>query len=226
MIAIFHAVAQEVSGLRFRLARAGVEHCGVRLVQTGIGPAAATAAAEGLLQEERPEAAIAAGFAGALDPGLRVGDLVHDAARSTFDLPAGVRCHRGRIVSVPDPVESPSAKAALQRETDALAVDMESEALGEVCRRARVPLLVLRAISDAAADALPIPFAVSWDRAAQRPRTGATLRWLVRHPARLPSVLRFAAGLRCASHRLADGILQCLEAEAMRKLAADPPRHA
>jgi adenosylhomocysteine nucleosidase len=224
MIAIFHAVAQEAGALRFRLRQAG--RGGVRLVQTGIGGAAAAAAAERFFREAHPAAAFSAGFAGGLDPALRVGDLVHDPSLSTLHLPEDLPCRTGRIVSVERPIETPGEKAALWRAADALAVDMESKALAAACQRAEVPLLVLRAISDCAADALPLPFEASWDAAAQRPRPGATVRWLLAHPGRIPALLRFMAGMRAASHRLADGIEKCLDGETMRRLAAAPARRA
>ena len=55
---------------------------GFRIVHTGIGSEAATARVNEELNRQRPAAVISAGFAGGLDPGLKVADLVADSTRS------------------------------------------------------------------------------------------------------------------------------------------------
>src|SRR5581483_6399677 len=56
--------------------------------------------------------------------------------------------HRGRILSLPRLVGSCQEKHSLGRQHDALAVDMESAAIADLCRRHEVPFGCVRAISD------------------------------------------------------------------------------
>src|SRR5881397_154728 len=138
------------------------------VVQTGIGPARAAAAAP-------PAGAfLACGCAGALVDWLVAGDLV--AAESVVALGAdgrpderlpgvgaglaawaagrGFRVHAGALVASPVVLGTAAAKAALGA-TGALAVEMESGALAAAARARGVPFAALRAVLDAAGEALP-----------------------------------------------------------------------
>lgn len=134
------------------------------------------------------------GIAGALAPGLRPGDwVVADdgtdpgwAARLATLLP-GAR--HGPILGVEAMVAEAAGKAALHRETGALAVDMESHVAARVARRHDLPFAAARAISDAADRTLP-PAA----RVGMRPDGGmdlpAVLRALARDPRQIPALIR------------------------------------
>ena len=112
------------------------------------------------------------GVAGGLDPALGAGDLV--LARSvramggqTFatDAPWRERLEAALDGLVPVVVAdvagsdrmlaAPAEKAALRHATGAATVDMESHGVAQAASEAGVPFLVLRAISDGAADAIP-----------------------------------------------------------------------
>ena len=94
---------------------------------------------------------IVAGLGGALDPKLRVGDLVLDTPipRLSNHLP----WHVGAIHSSADVVSTTEAKASLFRQTAALAVEMEHAAVQRSLGQ-EVRLIGLRAISDPADMAL------------------------------------------------------------------------
>jgi hypothetical protein len=79
-----------------------------------------------------------------------------------------------------------------------------------------MPLLSLRAISDAADQAFPAPGAILFDQARQRPRYVALPLWLLTHPHRIPAFVRFVRGLSPAQERLASAI--------ERLLAGLPPK--
>ena len=96
-----------------RSPRGGVETLTGRLggievivAHTGIGPEAAGRTARALLAGGPLWMMLGAGFAGALDPKLQIGDVVLDERRGTGAAPS-------RIVSRPRPVESVAEKAAL-----------------------------------------------------------------------------------------------------------------
>ncbi len=112
------------------------------------------------------------GVAGGLDPALRAGDLVlarsvcatdgrtfatDEAWRERLEaaldglVPVAIADFAGSERMIATPVE----KAALRQATGAAAVDMESHGVALAANEARVPFLVLRAIADSAADAIP-----------------------------------------------------------------------
>lgn len=176
----------------------------VLVLHTGIGAEVAASAAEAALAQYQPSHWIAAGFAGGLDPGLQAGDTLTHRPDS-----AGT----GRIISRSSPVETVEAKAALFRETGAAAVDMETEAFIAVSRMVGVPLLVVRAISDSAAEPLPLPFAVWFDVRRQRPRPLRLLAHLATHPSRIAPFARFVRALPRVAEALAAAVVAAVSTE-------------
>jgi adenosylhomocysteine nucleosidase len=61
----------------------------------------------------------------------------------------------GDLLTMPSALESPAAKRAAAAATNAVAVDMESAAVGAEAARARVPFVAMRVIVDGLDDALP-----------------------------------------------------------------------
>ncbi len=185
----------------------------VLVAHTGMGLESAAAKTEALLAEARPERLLSGGFAGALDPRLRLGDVLAATNFSAPELltPLGDSIHRGVLVSRPRPLELVEEKSALFRETGALAVDMETAAIAAACARAGVPLLSLRAISDRADQALPAPLAEWFDLARQRPRPRRLLMYLWRRPAAIAPFVRFVRGLPVARKALTAAMIACVE---------------
>lgn len=134
MTGVLFALEREAAPFR-RLARGRAD---VVVRVSGVGRVAARAAAAMLIDVLRPTRVIAAGFCGALDPALAIGDIVVSP----------------RIVSVDRIVATPAEKAALRAATGADAVDMESAAVEEVCRDRGVGFVGVRAVSDSATAAL------------------------------------------------------------------------
>ncbi len=200
------------AALRIRGGRIGGRD--IRVVHLGIGAAAAAEAMGRVMADARPEAVICAGFAGGLDPRLRVGDVV---IAENFTAPellarAPLRAVRGKLVTHPAAVETPEAKAALARESGAIAVDMETAIVAELYRAAGLPLLAVRAISDSASEALPVPFEEWFDLERQRPRVWRLLRFLAAHPAQIRPFARFVRGLSPARRALGEYLVALLEA--------------
>lgn len=206
MIAVTFALPQESSDFihelhhsgpagEFLLGNLGVEE--VVVAHTGIGRAAAEKTVRALLAAHRPRMLIAAGFAGALDPQLGVGDIVERD-----------------LVTRDEPAETPEAKAQLARETGARAVDMETSAIAAVCAEKSVPLHIVRAISDTAHAPLPIPFAESYDLAAQRPRPLAVIRYVIDRPRTAIALGLFLRDLARARAALTARLLELCEVPA------------
>lgn len=179
----------------------------VRILHTGIGESSATDSLRKALQGDRPTAVLSTGFAGALDPSLQVGDLIADTISSP-DLLRGLApsIRRGLIHTTTHPVDTPALKANLHAETSAHAVDMETRAIAAECARAAIPLLVLRAISDAATDPLPVPLDIAWNLQRQTPRPFRLATYLALHPGQIVPFLTFLQNTNTASKGLAIAI--------------------
>lgn len=135
------------------------------MLETGVGATAMETALRWCLSAPRfggmpyrPRQLISAGFSGALQPGLRVGD--HVCATEVVDTHgnswqalrpsalAGCDIAAGRLLAAPELVGDPQEKQRLGRQYDALAVDMESAIAARVCQEYQVPFACLRVISD------------------------------------------------------------------------------
>jgi nucleoside phosphorylase len=136
------------------------------LVRCGIGPDRAAAAIRAL--DVRPSAILSVGTAGGLVPDLRMGDLVVSSETVYGHEPERIMkwpehlvdavsraCHRedcrhkiARVVTVRDAVFPRDDRQRLHQVTGAVAVDMESHALGLEASRLGVPFAALRVISD------------------------------------------------------------------------------
>jgi adenosylhomocysteine nucleosidase len=165
---------------RFAGAPCQAHFCGptwltVLVAQTGVGPQPTATALDWLLDRPqlgnvpyRPRVVLSAGFAGALQPGLLVGDLVlatevvDETGRvwpSTWPVgPLPGRwdppLRRGRVLTTARIIGDPTQKRALGQKHEALAVDLESATVAERCSRAGVPFGCVRVVSDAVDTAL------------------------------------------------------------------------
>jgi len=152
-----------------------------------------------------------AGLAGGLDPRLKVGDLVMEVPNGVnWKVPnVGVLAEAayGPIHCAANVVSTVEAKAALFRSTNALAVEMEGNAVRALAARVGVPLLHLRCISDAADDKIdPELLGVVDNIGRLRPLRLA--RYLVRHPGRIPALRRLGDVSGTAADRLGSAILE------------------
>lgn len=136
---------KEHDGRRFRFFEDGemVVVCG------GIGATAARRAAEAVIAIFDPQIVCSAGFAGALDRSLRVGDVIRprtvinagDASKAIIEGGEGV------LVSF-EAVASPEQKSKLRESFPAQAVDMEAAAVACSAGARGREFAVIKAISD------------------------------------------------------------------------------
>jgi hypothetical protein len=134
---------------------------------------------------------LSSGIAGAVDPGLKAGDVVIGGSDG---LVAALRkilpdARVGTVVGSDAIVATVADKRALYERTGALAVDMESHIAARVAARHGVPFAALRVISDAADEALP-PAALVGMRADGRMALGPVVASLARRPGQLPALIR------------------------------------
>lgn len=158
-IAIVAALEREVRPLVKQWRASEREHAGrsfrffekddAVLVCGGIGVEAARRAAEAVIALYSPAVVYSAGFAGALDPGLKVGDVVHPARVINAGDGSSVSLSEGKGVLVSfASVASPEQKAKLRESFGAQAVDMEASAVACAAEARGVDFAVVKAISD------------------------------------------------------------------------------
>lgn len=151
MLGIVFALRREVRRLK----------PGAAVVVGGPGRLNAARAAERLAARGPLSGLISAGFAGALSPSLRVGDLVVNTDVPEWQALARSRSVAvGRIVTVDRVIRTAAGRAQLAERTGGLAADMESAAVAEVAARHGLPFAAVRAITDTAARDLLL----DWDR--------------------------------------------------------------
>lgn len=232
MIALTFALPQESAALVAMLR--GVEHIErgplpvlrgnlaageITVLHHGIGAERSGARVAQFLEQNRPEILISSGFAGGLDPGLHVGDVMFAENFSDPALiekmrgvkPAEARAFFGALTTQPLAAETVADKARLFRETGALAVDMETAGIRALCEKSGVRMLSVRAISDTASQRLPVPFPDWFDAKKQSPRIGGLLWFLARHPGTIAEFARFASGTFRARQSLGSCLVQVIE---------------
>ncbi|GAB4127231.1 phosphorylase family protein [Thermopirellula anaerolimosa] len=162
----------ELAGDGFSVSTGRIGGCSTAIIRAGPGAESARRAASALLIGHRPRYVLAAGFAGGLVPDLRRYDillpdvLLDDSGKKLrLDTPRapgeerptsdGARMWKtGPLLTVPRVVREPEEKRRLADDFGAWAVDMETFAVAEVCRAAKVPMLAVRVISDTCEDRL------------------------------------------------------------------------
>jgi adenosylhomocysteine nucleosidase len=157
---------------------------------------------------------ISFGLCGALDPALKVGDLVVGEAvadtETVFEADAAwvariaaalPGCVPGRFARAEQPVATAAEKAALRAQTAAIAVDLESYAVARLARWFGAPFAVVRAVSDAADRALPHAAKVGLG-ADGRPAIGPVLASLRSNPWQIGALIRTALEAEDGFHAL------------------------
>jgi adenosylhomocysteine nucleosidase len=173
-IAIVAALEREVSGLTKGWSRVAREHEGrsfiflehdeMVVVCGGIGLEAARRAAEATIALYHPTLVQSAGFAGALDDTLHIGDIfapavvidARDGSRIDIDIDSGNGSgkRKGTLVSFMA-VAGINQKANLAQAYGAQAVDMEASAVAAAARAHGIQFDALKAISDEATFEMP-----------------------------------------------------------------------
>ncbi|HVA12876.1 MAG TPA: hypothetical protein VNF99_06485 [Stellaceae bacterium] len=177
-------------------------------------PAQTLAIAEAFLRAGA-EALVSFGIAGALAPLLAPGRLllphaVIDDSGKLYPADvswradamqalqrAGLMAEEGDVFGAATAAASPARKAELFHAKNAVAIDLESHIVGQAAARSGKPFLVLRAIADTAAQALPEAAVNGLDRRG-RPALGRVLLSVARRPGQIPALLRLAGDTRRA----------------------------
>jgi nucleoside phosphorylase len=187
----------------------------IAICHTGVGAESCKARITSFLREHHPASLISSGFAGGLDPVLKVGDVIIAGNFSSDALlvKAGTaQVLKATMTTQPQVAESVADKAALFSQTGATAVDMETGIIFAQCAERGIPMISLRGISDSALDELPVSFSIWFDAAKQKPRVGALLWNLATHPAKIPRFAKFVRGINFTRARLTDALVTLIGA--------------
>jgi len=190
-------VTQQYEGRVFRFyeSQRAIVVCG------GIGAEAARRASEAVVKLYRPEMLISAGFAGALAPQMKVGQIflpsrvidAKDGSSTQVDSESGI------LISVAS-VASAEQKSRLADAYGAQAVDMEAAAVAVAARRHELGFVAIKAISDGSDFEMP-----SMDRFITSDgqfRTGAFARFSAVRPWLWPRLVRLSRHSAKASDAL------------------------
>src|SRR5688572_21640954 len=119
------------------------------VIITGMGVRNAARSIGDALRVQRPARVFTCGFAGALNPELKCGDVVFDTTDALLARLLQVASARKAALHCATRVAITRAeKIALHQRTNADAVEMESEVIRRACAEAGVPCATVRAISD------------------------------------------------------------------------------
>src|SRR5207244_3544619 len=120
---------------------------------------------------------------------------------------------RGKIITRSSIVSSPQEKAALFRETGALAVDMENAIVREIFARAGVPVVGVRAISDTAGQGLdPRVLQMMDDQGRARPIFIAAS--VLKRPTSIVSLVRLGKASKLAASNLGRAVREIVQSPA------------
>jgi nucleoside phosphorylase len=197
-----------------RTIRGKIEDRAIKVLHTGVGEKICRQRLGKFLQDQQFDCLISAGFAGALDNDLKIGDLLLAENFSTVQLSetrtslSGLHVHIANLLTVPALIDSHEERNKLALKSGAVAADMETEFIARACAACGIPLLSLRVISDTPHNRLPAPANVLFDIERQQTRMLKLATHLLAHPSRIPRLVHFARRIAHARKTLATALVQ------------------
>jgi len=208
--------AQQTVPVPVRWSRSGrLNQHEIVLAANGAGQRRAAAAVDAGAAAFRPQAVVSIGFCGALDPDLKIADIIVGTSvlaggRRYAALPvSGAKPHAlGAVCSVDHVVQTAAEKSALRRE-GARAVEMEAAGVAARAEELGLGFFCVRAVTDLAGEDL----ANDYNRALREDGRFATMR-IFRHAlgrpvARLPELVRLRCNCSRAAHTLGEFFADC-----------------
>jgi adenosylhomocysteine nucleosidase len=218
-----------IRGKDFSAKQGGWKKNGVVVVSAGVGQKRAAQGTELLITGHRPRWVVAAGLAGGLRADLKVGDIVMpdcllnengDRLAIDFNLasqPSAMQAglHVGALLTIDRVANKAAEKERLGRQHQAIAVDMETMAIAEICRREKQRFLAVRVIFDPLAQELPADVERLVRKSTLARRIGATAGTVLRRPSSIKDLWHFRETAIACSERLAkflEGVIEQLGA--------------
>jgi adenosylhomocysteine nucleosidase len=212
-------------GAGFVAREGGLQGRRLVVVESGVGCPAAARATQALIVGHRPQWIISAGFAGGLHESLAVGDLLlADQIIDTGDRQLTIdfkldranvdsmrHLHVGRLLTADHILCDPAEKRAFGRRYGALAVDLETMAVAEVCRSEKVRFLSVRVISDTVDRQLPRDIDRLVKKNTMAGRLGSVAGAIIRRPSSIKDMWQLKEDALVASDRLATFLTGIIE---------------
>lgn len=193
----------------------GGKYRGLRLavVETGTGATRAERGTRALIDGHTPEWVLSVGFSGALIPEMKPGEIIVadeivDQHGNSLKIDLKMQENRsgglyvGRLLMADAIIRTVAQKQELQQQTGALAVDLESLAVAQVCRELGTKFMAIRVISDDMSSDLP-PEVLSILGGTGGIRWGATLGAVWNRPESVKDLWNLRNGAKHAADRLA-----------------------
>jgi adenosylhomocysteine nucleosidase len=191
----------------------------IAIMLSRAGRANAAKAAETLINGHKPTFVLSTGFAGGLSPQLKRNDIVLvneimlDSGESIAVAPSpweeGIEpadiC-RGKLLTTDRIIRLADEKKSLFETTGAVAVDMETFAVAEVCRRRNIPFFAVRIIHDTADETLPPDIEKLLHQKTEAARIGAAIGALWKRPSSIKDMWALKENSLVAAKKLAEFI--------------------
>ena len=206
-------LATEAAGFKFLQGSLKGRH--VVVVQSGLGSQAAAKATAALIAGHHPRWIVSTGFAGGLRPELKrydfllanaVADIAGQDLAIDVRLPADARpagVHVGKLLTIDRIIRRPAEKQALGERHAAMAVDMESLGVAQICSQEKVRFMAVRIISDTMQEELPPDVDRLVRKKTHAGRLGAAVGAIVQRPSSLKDMLKLKEDALVATDRLA-----------------------
>ena len=178
----------------------------ISILVTGMGRANAEKAVRQFLATNKVGRVFTGGFAGGLNPDFAPGDVLFTSADEK--LSAGLRlagAKSAKFFCASRVAVTVAEKKQLRQTTGADVVEMESEAIQDVCRELGIPCATVRVISDAAGEDLPVDFNQLY-RSDMTLDFGKLAWTIVKSPGKIGSLMQLQKRCQFAATKLA-GVL-------------------
>lgn len=186
-------------------------------VVTGMGTELAAAGMARLLGAVTPAHVIVVGITGAVDEDTPIGTVV--LPERVIDSATG-RTHEHHLLGPgttrgalwTTDVITPASELPPLRAQGVVALDMETAAIALACEQAGVPWTVFRAVSDRATDGTVDDEVFRLFHQDGTPNPRALIRYVVRHPGRVPRLARMGRESKLATERAAAAAIAAVRA--------------
>ncbi|HEY2760912.1 MAG TPA: hypothetical protein VGI75_09215 [Pirellulales bacterium] len=216
---------------KFAARQGGLNGKSVVVVRSGVDREQSAAATDSLILGHRPRWIVSAGLAGGLHADLKRNDIVMPNAilgdrgqRLSIDLQISSQSqagdarargfHVGPLLTIDRVAFKSDQKRELAKTTGAIAVDMETLAVAEVCHREQQRFLAVRAICDSIDDELPTDVERLVRKKTWARRIGAAAGTILRRPSTVKDLWRLREAAIVASQHLAkflEGVIEQLD---------------
>ncbi len=190
------------------------------LIRSGMGCDRARRALAEMAKKFELEQVISIGYAGALDPALKVGELVvadqvvYYETMKNYSLDKELlsmmpEARRGTLLTVDSLAAKPQEKKALREKYSAVAVDMETSALAEKAQARNIPFISVRAITDTAdQELIDCSYLVEEDGEVSKLKAG----WhVLTHPGDMKGMIELGQHAKIATANLTEFLRQYFE---------------